>query len=361
MRESAFVVTGEGKIDDQTLQGKIVGEVATRCRQGGVPCHVVVGKNAIEPFNARVLDLASITEAGTRDALRDAGRTSSGATDHNAHMAGRYGASVVIDRPIDEVFAFLADGYNDKKFSPRVLEIEKTTDGPPGVGTVYASTVKDAGVKTRREFEYTEFEQPTKIRWSERSKNMITVPRAAMTSSGGDGTKLTFFNEFEPRPRQGLLRRPAGGAEAGGRLRERDQERRRGGRALLIATGAPCGAPVLPHSSGGPAAATGATSSRASGGSLVLGRVLPVLTCGKCYTQLCARHERGPGAARPPKTLWPLPSLCDAKAPSAQLTSIEKAALNVAPGSAWRRPSLASALVGAVIGSKQMKSWSGGA
>jgi hypothetical protein len=46
-------------------------------------------------------------------------------------MAGRYGASVVIDRAIDEVFAFLADGYNDKKFSPRVLEIEKTTDGPP--------------------------------------------------------------------------------------------------------------------------------------------------------------------------------------------------------------------------------------
>ena len=40
-----------------------------------MPCHVVVGKNAIEPFNARVLDLASITEAGTRDALRDAGRT----------------------------------------------------------------------------------------------------------------------------------------------------------------------------------------------------------------------------------------------------------------------------------------------
>ena len=61
---------------------------------------------------------------------------SSGATDHNAHVAGRYGASVVIDRPIDEVFAVLADGHNDKKFSPRVLEIEKTTDGPRGVGTV---------------------------------------------------------------------------------------------------------------------------------------------------------------------------------------------------------------------------------
>src|SRR3954464_6720611 len=91
-------------------------------------------------------------------------------------MANRYGASTVIDRPVEEVFAFLADGENDKKFSSRVLEIAKTTDGPPGVGTVYKSTVKDAGMKSKREFEYTEFEQPTKIRWSERSKNMVTVP-----------------------------------------------------------------------------------------------------------------------------------------------------------------------------------------
>ena len=65
---------------------------------------------------------------------------------------GRFGATVVIDRPIDEVFAFLADGENDTKFSARVLEIAKTTDGPPGVGTVYASTVKDGGVKFQREF-----------------------------------------------------------------------------------------------------------------------------------------------------------------------------------------------------------------
>ena len=65
----------------------------------------------------------------------------------------------MIDRPIEEVFAFLADGENDPKFSPRVQEIAKTTDGPPGVGTVYASTVKDAGMTTKREFELTEFER----------------------------------------------------------------------------------------------------------------------------------------------------------------------------------------------------------
>jgi glycerate 2-kinase len=68
------VVTGEGRLDEQTLQGKVVGEVATRCRQAGVPCHAVVGQEALDPFSERILDLASVTEAGTPEALREAGR-----------------------------------------------------------------------------------------------------------------------------------------------------------------------------------------------------------------------------------------------------------------------------------------------
>jgi glycerate 2-kinase len=74
MRAAPFVVTGEGRLDEQTLQGKIVGEVATRCRQAGVACHAVVGQNALEPFRVRMLDLASATEAGTLEQLEAAGR-----------------------------------------------------------------------------------------------------------------------------------------------------------------------------------------------------------------------------------------------------------------------------------------------
>jgi glycerate kinase len=73
MRESAFVVTGEGSLDEQTLEGKIVGEVATRCRQGGVTCHAIVGRNQLDPFGERIIDLASVTEATTLDELRAAG------------------------------------------------------------------------------------------------------------------------------------------------------------------------------------------------------------------------------------------------------------------------------------------------
>jgi hypothetical protein len=113
-------------------------------------------------------------------------------------MAGRFGATVVIDRPIDQVFAFLADGENDPKFSARVLEMAKKTDGPPGVGTVYASTVKDAGMKTKREFKLTEFEAPRKIRWAETSKNLVTAPEGGYDlAPAGEGTSLTFFNVLE--------------------------------------------------------------------------------------------------------------------------------------------------------------------
>jgi uncharacterized protein YndB with AHSA1/START domain len=113
-------------------------------------------------------------------------------------MAGKFEASTVIDRPIEEVFAFLVDGTNDLKFSPRVQEISKTTDGPPSAGTVYVSTVKDAGMTTKREFELTEVTPPTRIRWAERSKNIVTAREGGYDlEPAGSGTRVTIHNELE--------------------------------------------------------------------------------------------------------------------------------------------------------------------
>lgn len=115
-----------------------------------------------------------------------------------ASVAGRFGSSIEIDRPIEQVFDFLAEGINDRRFSPRVLEIVKTTEGPPDVGTVFASTVKDAGFKTKREFEYTEFDRPTRIRWTERTKNLVRATEGGYDlESAGERTKLSFYNVLE--------------------------------------------------------------------------------------------------------------------------------------------------------------------
>lgn len=125
-------------------------------------------------------------------------------------MAGRFGSTTVIDRPIDEVFAFLADGENDKRFSARIVEIAKTTDGPPGLGTVYASTAKDGPMTAKHEFELTVFEPPSKIRWTERSRTTpVSVPEGGYDLEPvGTGTKLTFFNVLEGRGLMGKLLEP---------------------------------------------------------------------------------------------------------------------------------------------------------
>jgi glycerate 2-kinase len=75
LRVARAVVTGEGKLDQQSLAGKIVSEVATRARQAGVPCHAVVGTRTLDSIGARVLDLDRVLEASTLDELQAAGRT----------------------------------------------------------------------------------------------------------------------------------------------------------------------------------------------------------------------------------------------------------------------------------------------
>ena len=74
MRRARAVVTGEGKLDSQSLVGKAVSEVATRARQAGVPCHAVVGTRELDDFGARILDLQTVLEASTLVEIEDAGR-----------------------------------------------------------------------------------------------------------------------------------------------------------------------------------------------------------------------------------------------------------------------------------------------
>jgi glycerate kinase len=78
MRAAHAVVTGEGRLDSQSLAGKAVSEVATRCRQSGVPCHAIVGERDLDTFGARILDLQAILEATTLRRLDGAGRRLAG-------------------------------------------------------------------------------------------------------------------------------------------------------------------------------------------------------------------------------------------------------------------------------------------
>jgi glycerate 2-kinase len=72
MRAARAVVTGEGKLDQQTLEGKLVGEIGTRARQAGVPLHAIVGRDALDAFGKRMIDLQVVREATTVEEIEAA-------------------------------------------------------------------------------------------------------------------------------------------------------------------------------------------------------------------------------------------------------------------------------------------------
>ena len=71
MRAARAVVTGEGKLDEQTLEGKLVGEIGTRTRQAGVPLHAIVGTDRLDAL--RQADHRPPARAGGDGPGRDRG------------------------------------------------------------------------------------------------------------------------------------------------------------------------------------------------------------------------------------------------------------------------------------------------
>jgi glycerate kinase len=78
MRAAAAVIVGEGRLDETSLQGKVLGEAATRARQAGVPCFAIVGTDALDPFAARILDLQRVIEAPTLEDMETAAASLAG-------------------------------------------------------------------------------------------------------------------------------------------------------------------------------------------------------------------------------------------------------------------------------------------
>lgn len=66
------VIGGEGRFDSQSLEGKIVGEIASRCERAGKPLHLVVGEDGLAPGD-RPAAIASVVEAGSLVEMRLAG------------------------------------------------------------------------------------------------------------------------------------------------------------------------------------------------------------------------------------------------------------------------------------------------
>jgi uncharacterized membrane protein len=66
--------------------------------------------------------------------------------------------SIVIGRPVEEVWEFVHDVANDRLWQTTLVESEQLTDGPMGVGTRVREVRQFLGLKIELAWEVTEFE-----------------------------------------------------------------------------------------------------------------------------------------------------------------------------------------------------------
>ncbi|MGB3716146.1 MAG: SRPBCC family protein [Candidatus Promineifilaceae bacterium] len=100
--------------------------------------------------------------------------------------------SVVINRPVGEIFDYIADPENSPKWQSGVLEAEQTSKGPGGVGTTDREVRKFLGRQIDQTFEVTEYEPNRMIKQRTTSGSMTLETRYAFESVEG-GTRLTMW------------------------------------------------------------------------------------------------------------------------------------------------------------------------
>jgi carbon monoxide dehydrogenase subunit G len=104
--------------------------------------------------------------------------------------------STVINRPVEEVFAFLSIPENDPKWISSSNDVKKTSEGPIGVGATFRTVVRFLGRRIEGESEFTEYEP--KRRYATKSKSgPFPVENQSTFERVDGGTRITFTTVAE--------------------------------------------------------------------------------------------------------------------------------------------------------------------
>lgn len=114
----------------------------------------------------------------------------------------RVEGDILIDRPIEEVFDYVADERNEPQYNPQMTSAEKITPGPIGVGTRFRSVMTGAGVTADMTIEFTEFDRPNRITERTHMSNM-EITGTLYFDDVGEATRMKWVWDLAP---QGVYR-----------------------------------------------------------------------------------------------------------------------------------------------------------
>ena len=109
----------------------------------------------------------------------------------------RIEASIVINRPIEDLFEYMADVARNTEWKEGILEAKQTSPGPAAVGATYTYVVQAMGRKIETDGEITEFQAPTRFAWKS-TKSPFPMTGGHTLEPANGGVKVTNFMEVEP-------------------------------------------------------------------------------------------------------------------------------------------------------------------
>jgi hypothetical protein len=109
---------------------------------------------------------------------------------------------IVINRPVEEVFDFVADERNEPRYNPRMRTAEQITAGPIGVGTRFRAVTVSMGRSVEMIIEVTGYERPGRLASMTHMSSMDLAGALTFDPVAG-GTRMRWSWELQLR---GVLR-----------------------------------------------------------------------------------------------------------------------------------------------------------
>jgi carbon monoxide dehydrogenase subunit G len=150
----------------------------------------------------------------------------------------RIHVSIAINRPPDEVWAFLTELFNSPRVRPGALALRRTSPGPLGSGSVLQGRMVILGFETMFTMTVTEFDPPRSAVATLAARTGRGVIRT-MLEPTPEGTRVDRTTDFEPNPALRLM-----SPVIGFLLRRQDRAATRNWKRLIEA--APPSAPQKP-------------------------------------------------------------------------------------------------------------------
>ncbi len=105
--------------------------------------------------------------------------------------------SALIDRPMKDVFAFVADPNNMSKWNSAVVSLQQVTPGAVGVGTKFKSVGEALGRRIEGELQVTAYEPDTKCGF-QLNAGPMQLNLTITFKTVGTGTKVSLNGEGNP-------------------------------------------------------------------------------------------------------------------------------------------------------------------